>query len=240
MEGGVSMRKQALYKDGGISGALLKWLGIITMTIDHVGAGIIQYYNLDSAADLSEWYMISRMIGRLAFPIFVFLIVQGYQHTSNLKKYLVRLFIFAVISEVPFDLMGSNQLFSMGHQNIFFTLFIGVAGLAVLEHFEMKNQILPQIVALILSIFTAELLNTDYGWYGILFIFGVGILRDQKIGQTLFGVVMGTGQLLIASLAFLPIWFYNGERGRQNKWFFYFYYPAHLFVIYLIRQYLII
>lgn len=183
--------------------------------------------------------MMSRMIGRLAFPIFVFLIVQGYQHTANLRKYLMRLFIFALISEIPFDLMGSNQLFSMDHQNIFFTLVIGVAGLAAIEHFEMKNQILPQLGAIILAVFAAEVLNTDYGWYGILFIFGVGVLRDQKIRQTIFGVAMGMAQAVVASVAFLPIWFYNGKRGRQNKWFFYLYYPAHLFIIYVIRQYFI-
>lgn len=233
------MKQQALYKDGGISGAVLKWIAIITMTIDHVGVGFIGYYNQISTTNLSEEYIMSRLIGRIAFPIFVFLIVQGYQHTSNLRKYLTRLFIFALISEIPFDLMGSNQLFSMSHQNIFFTLFIGVAGLAGLEYFEMKNKIVPQFGTLILSIFAAEILNTDYGWYGILFIFGVGVLRDQKIGQTIFGVVMGTAQAFAAIVAFLPIWFYNGERGRQNRWFFYLYYPAHLFIIYVIRQYLI-
>ena len=233
------MKQQVIYKNGGISGSVLKWLAIITMTIDHVGVGLIRYYDQISLMDLSEVYMMSRMIGRLAFPIFVFLIVQGYQHTANLRKYLMRLFIFALISEIPFDLMGSNQLFSMDHQNIFFTLVIGVAGLAAIEHFEMKNQILPQLGAIILAVFAAEVLNTDYGWYGILFIFGVGVLRDQKIRQTIFGVAMGMAQAVVASVAFLPIWFYNGKRGRQNKWFFYLYYPAHLFIIYVIRQYFI-
>lgn len=233
------MKQQALYKDGGISGSVLKWLAIITMTIDHMGVGFISHYNQISATSSPEVYTMSRLIGRIAFPIFVFLIIQGYQHTSDLRKYLTRLFIFALISEIPFDLMGSNQFFNINHQNIFFTLFIGVGALAALEYFEIKNKIVPQFGVLILSVFTAELLNTDYGWYGVLFILGVGILRDYKIGQTIFGVMMGAGQLLVASVAFLPIWFYNGERGRQNKWFFYLYYPAHLFVIYLIRQYLI-
>lgn len=232
------MRQQALYEDGGISGSALKWLAIITMTIDHIGAGILNYSHQFSSTDLSELYTMSRLIGRLAFPIFVFLIVQGYQHTSDLRKYLTRLFLFALISEVPFDLMGSNQMVSLNHQNIFFTLSIGVAGLTAIEHFEKKKQILPQIGALVVSVFAAEFLNTDYGWYGILFILGIGTLRDQKIGQTLFGVTMGIAQMLVASIAFLPIWFYNGKRGRQNKWFFYLYYPVHLFIIYLIRQYL--
>lgn len=227
----MGMKQQALYKGAGLSGSALKWLGIITMTIDHIGVGLLN--------NSHQLYMMSRLIGRLAFPIFVFLIIQGYQHTSNLRMYLTRLFIFALMSEVPFDLMESKQLFNVNHQNIFFTLLIGVAGLAVLEYFIMKEQILPQVGAIVLSVFAAELLNTDYGWYGVLFILGVGILRDQKIGQTLFGVAMGSAQMFIASVAFLPIWFYNGKRGRQNKWFFYFYYPAHLLIIYLIRQYLI-
>lgn len=208
------------------------------MTIDHVGVGIINYYNQTSATDLSTIYTWSRLIGRLAFPIFVFLIVQGYQHTSNLRKYLMRLFIFALISEIPFDLMGTDQPFNMGHQNIFFTLFIGVAGLALFEYFERKNRTIEQFIPLILALILAEALKVDYGWYGILFIFGVGIFRDQKIGQTLFGVVMGSAQMITASLSFIPIWFYNGKRGRQNKWFFYLYYPGHLLIIYLIRQYI--
>lgn len=234
------MKQQERYKNGGISGAVLKWLAIITMTIDHVGVGLINTYNRMSMLDLSGLYRMSRLIGRLAFPIFVFLIVQGYQHTSDLRKYLMRLFIFALISEVPFDLMSSNQLVNMGHQNIFFTLFIGVAGLAWLEHLERTDKIIEQFLPLILAVLAAVLWNVDYGWYGILFIFGVGTLRNNKIGQTLFGVVMGTAQMVTASVAFLPIWFYNGERGRQNKWFFYLYYPAHLLLIYLLRQYLIV
>lgn len=232
------MRQQELYKNGGISGSFLKWLAIIAMTIDHIGVGVINPYNQVSTMDLSGWYTTSRLIGRLAFPIFVFLIVQGYQHTSDLRKYLARLFVFALISEVPFDLMGNNQLVSMTHQNIFFTLFIGVAGLAMLEHFERAGKSIEQFIPLIVAVLAAELLNVDYGWYGILFIFGVGTLRDQKIRQTLFGVAMGIAQMFTASLAFLPIWFYNGQRGRQNKWFFYLYYPGHLLVIYLIQLYL--
>lgn len=233
------MRQQTVYKNGGISGSILKWIAIMTMTIDHVGAGILQYSSQISQNDLSNLYTLSRLIGRLAFPIFVFLIVQGYQNTSNLEKYLTRLSIFALISEVPFDLMSSNQLYNMDHQNIFFTLLIGVVGLAALERCELKNKILSQIVTLIMMVGAAELLNVDYGWYGVLFILGVGMLRDQRIGQTIFGVAMGTAQLFVASVAFLPIWFYNGKRGKQNRWFFYLYYPAHLFIIYLTRQFLI-
>lgn len=234
------MKQQETYRMGGINGAALKWLAIITMTIDHVGVGLIGPYNRLSVGYFSEMYLYTRLIGRLAFPIFVFLIVQGYQHTSNLRKYLIQLLTFAFISEVPFDRMSSGQLVNMNHQNIFFTLFLGVAGLTAWEYLEKKGQSIIQFLQLVLVIILAERLNVDYGWYGILFIFGVGILRDNKINQTLFGVVMGFTQMLTASLSFLPIWYYNGERGKQNKWFFYLYYPVHLFIIYLIRQWFIV
>ena len=117
------MKQQETYRMGGINGAALKWLAIITMTIDHVGVGLIGPYNRLSVGYFSEMYVYTRLIGRLAFPIFVFLIVQGYQHTSNLRKYLIQLLTFAFISEVPFDRMSSGQLVNMNHQNIFLHSF---------------------------------------------------------------------------------------------------------------------
>lgn len=233
------MKQQELYSKGGLNGEALKWLAILTMTIDHIGVGLLASLAPNSILGSPTVYTVTRLIGRLAFPIFVFLIIQGYQHTSNLRSYLTRLFLFALVSEVPFDLMGSNQVLDFSHQNIFFTLFIGVTGLALLEYYEMKNQTIPKFLVMIGALLLAEILKTDYGLYGVLFIIGVGILRNQKIWQTFFGVVMGFAQAFTASLAFFPIWFYNGERGRQNKWFFYIYYPAHLFIIFLIRTLLI-
>lgn len=119
----------------------------------------------------------------------------------------------------------------------FFTIAIGVVGFSYYEKFEVENNKLYQIITVVISCLIAQVLIVDYFLYEILFIFGLGILRDNKINQTLFGVVVGAIQIITASLAFIPIRFYNGERGKQNKWFFYIFYPVHLFVIYIIRIY---
>lgn len=235
----MKSRQQELYQGGGLNGAVLKWLAILTMTIDHFAAGFITHYNQVTSVNLNEVYTISRSIGRLAFPIFAFLIIQGYQHTSNRKKYASKLLVFAFLSEIPFDLAFYNQFFYWNHQNIFFTLAIGIMGFAAYEKYEVNQEVIPQLLAVVVAGGTAHFLQVDYGLYGILFIFGLGILRHQKMHQTIFGVIMGLAQTFTASLAFLPIWFYNGERGRQNKWFFYIFYPAHLILIYLLRYFLL-
>lgn len=232
------MKKQELYQDGGISGAVLKWLAILSMAIDHFGAGYLAYTGQFVTSSGFNLYQMSRFIGRLAFPIFAFLIIQGYQHTSNRRSYAGKLLLFAFISEIPFDLAFYNQVFYIGHQNIFFTLAIGIIGFTFFEKYELEKNTILQMATAIVAALIADFLNVDYGLYGILFIFGLGMLRNNKVSQTLFGVIMGLVQGIGASLAFIPIWFYNGERGRQNKWVFYIFYPAHLFLIYLIRLFI--
>jgi hypothetical protein len=224
-------RKQELYHGGGINGAALKWIAIITMFIDHFAAIFL--------ASSNSLYLPMRSIGRLAFPIFAFLIIQGYQHTSNLQNYLGRMFVFALLSEIPFDLAFYDTVYYSGHQNIFFTLVIGVMTIALYEKFERDNNILLKILPVIVGGLLAEFLNTDYGIYGVALIFGLGILRENKIYQTIFGVLMGLVQVVAASLAFIPLWFYNGERGQQNKWFFYLFYPVHFILFYVLRVFLL-
>lgn len=233
----MNSRQQEHYLSGGLNGAVLKWLAIVTMTIDHFAAGFLTYYNQVVSVNLNEVYTISRLIGRLAFPIFAFLMIQGYQHTSNRKKYASKLLVFAVVSEIPFDLAFYNQFIYWPHQNIFFTLAIGIISFAAYEKYEQNGKVIPQLLTVVLAGGAARFLQVDYGLYGVLFIFGLGYFRNNKVNQTIFGVIMGLAQTIIASLAFLPIWFYNGERGRQNKWFFYIFYPVHLFFIYLLRSF---
>lgn len=232
------MKEQELYPGGQMNGAVLKWIAIISMLIDHFASGFLFAYNITSAQDFQGVYAIMRLVGRLAFPIFAFLIVQGYQHTSDIKKYIRNLFLFALISEVPFDLAFYKQPMYWGHQNIFFTLFLGIIALALYEKFEQGEQILKQGLAVLLFGLLAEILAVDYGLYGVFLIAGLGILRDKKLIQALFIIIMGSVQMT-ASLAVIPLWFYNGERGRQNKWFFYIFYPGHLVLIYFLRLYVI-
>lgn len=224
-------------EDMGLNGAVLKWIAIISMFIDHFGATFIVYMDSSPAFDVGTVYSLSRQIGRLAFPIFAFLIIQGYQHTSKLTKYIRNLIIFAFISEIPFDLAFSGAYVFNGHQNIFFTLALGVIGLALYDRFEENNQPILQVLTILVFGWLGEILKVDYGFYGVALIMGLGILRNHKIAQTTFGIIMGLIQTPAASLAFFPITLYNGERGKQNKWIFYIFYPAHLLFFFYARNY---
>ena len=146
----------------------LKLIAIITMLIDHTTVVLIP---VDS-----ELHLIGRIIGRLAFPIFAFLLVEGFYHTKNIKKYLIRLGIFALVSEIPFDLAFYNNFFDFKYQNIFFTLFLGLCTVWLLSLVEVKFKnklvyinILNALITIAFS-FIAAVLRTDYGFMGILII----------------------------------------------------------------------
>jgi hypothetical protein len=222
----------------GINGFVLKMIAIITMLIDHTAAVLIP--------DNTQLYVNCRIIGRLAFPIFSFLLVEGYLHTKNIRKYFLRLGIFAMISEIPFDLAFSENSSSyLYHQNIFFTLLIGLGVIYVIGIIDLKyvNNKVIRFFADILVIFAgcviADMLATDYGKWGILIISAFYIFRRNKILllAAIFLVNYASPYLwqVYAAVSMLFIWFYNGKRGPQgNKYFFYAFYPTHIFVLYLI------
>lgn len=235
----MRIKRQNISNKGLLNGAHLKWIAIFSMLIDHIGAAILRFIKAPTGTllNIGDLYFVSRQIGRLAFPIFAFLVVQGYQHTSKLNSYIRNMIIFALISQPVFSYAFYNQPFYTGHLNIFFTLTIGILGLALYEQFEERKQFVPQILTLLVAGGIGEWLNVDYGFYGVAFIMGLGILRHNRWMQFLFGVWMGLVQSPTASLAMVPIAFYNGERGNQNKWFFYLFYPVHLLALFLIRSY---
>ena len=131
-----------------MSSLVLKITALITMIIDHYGA--IFQGNI----------IIYRIIGRLAFPIYCFLLVEGYTHTSNIKKYASRLIAFAIISEIPFDLAFFGKI-GFEHQNIFFTLFIGLAAIYFIDNKEGKYSTNSAFIIIAASVI-ATLLRTDY------------------------------------------------------------------------------
>lgn len=235
----MQVKQQEISNDGFLNGAHLKWIAIISMLIDHIGAALLGFMNASTIAnmDITTLYTICRQIGRLAFPIFAFIIIQGYQHTSKLNVYVRNLVLFALISQPFFTYTFYDRLNYVGHLNIFWTLAMGITALALFEKMEERNQPLLQILIVLVVAWFAEWINVDYGFYGIVLIMGLGILRHQRWGQMFFGFLMGLVQSPAASLAFVPIYFYNGKRGKQNKWFFYLFYPGHLLVLFLIRRY---
>jgi len=223
-----------------MNGFTLKLIALVTMLIDHATAILIPE---DTLA-----YMIGRSIGRLAFPIFCFLLVEGLLHTKNVKKYLIRLGIFALLSEIPFDLAFSNKVdyrAFLNQQNVFFTLFIGlivIYGMSIIEKKYANNMILSIIfdsLVIFAGCAVSILLATDYQYQGILLIVVFYLFRGNKIILT-FAVLIVTAFLGyplegLATISMLFIWFYNGERGPQfNRYIFYAFYPVHILCIYLI------
>lgn len=240
-----SMQKPAF----GISGSILKWFAVITMAIDHMGAGLLESCVMNAwggsplgSTFLERWDellkadQVIRMIGRPAFPIFCFLLVQGFVHTRNVKKYAARLGIFALISEIPFDLALRITPFYWKHQNVYFTLLIGLLSIWFMKSF--KNRLWARVSGLLAGAVLAELLCTDYGAFGIALIVLLYLLQDKKVLQCVLGAVCCAWETT-APLAFVLIWFYNGKRGRQPKWFFYWFYPVHLLLYALIGMYVL-
>lgn len=224
-----------------MTGYWLKVIAMVTMLIDH-GTAILVPGN-------SSFYIIGRSIGRLAFPIFCFLLVEGFLHTSNVKKYLLRLGIFALISEIPFDLAFNHTLFELGHQNIFFTLLIGLLVLIGVRYVDEKHKGKGSYVFLNAGIIIggcllALILATDYYFAGVLMILSFYQFRHNKVLLTaalviIYNFALGGIQIL-AVFAMIPILFYNGQRGTKiNKYVFYSFYPVHILTLYLIGTFLL-
>ncbi|MEI5995203.1 TraX family protein [Candidatus Enterococcus mansonii] len=237
-----------------VSGSQLKWLAIVAMLLDH-SAKIIYFQTPATSAVpyvtepneillfIQSIFPLFITIGRLAFPIFCFLLVEGFLHTSNTIKYGFRLAIFALISEIPYDLAFSQKLFDFEQQNVFFTLFIGllvIMGLEKLTIFSVKNLLLA-IMMISFGILFAESLHTDYGgWVGVLLIVALYLLRHFPISKCLVGALIVLQNSFFGPVAFVPIYFYNGKRGRQWKYFFYCFYPLHLLILVAIQNYLVV
>lgn len=207
----------------------LKIIAITTMLIDHLGYiifGKITFFNY---------------IGRIAFPIFAFQISEGYIHTKNLKNYFLRLFFFAVISQIPFMLFYSiiSEKICL---NIFCTLFLGLLSIYIYDKCKYKELTLT-LVIIIASI--AEVTNCDYGFYGVLvilifYIFKKSIFKASTIFIifTVFKYAFNiehSGLFIATSLACIFLALYNGEKGKDIKYLQYAFYPIHLILLYIIH-----
>lgn len=210
-------------KKAGLTSFELKVLAIASMAVDHVGAVI--YPDM-------LWL---RYVGRLAFPIFCFLLVEGYYHTGNIRKYIGRLGLFALVSEIPFDLAFHESVWAPEKQNVFFTLSIGLGMIWLAER---EREFVVRVGIVILAMWAAELLHTDYGFRGILLIAVFQMARERKavqyIGGAAWNFLWESRIQSAGALAVLPIALYNGQKGRSMKYFFYLFYPVHLLLLHLL------
>ena len=212
---------------------------MVFMLIDHIAYVMIER-GLGYGGNL---YMINRTMrsmGRLAFPIFCFTIVEGFQRTSNSREYLKRLLIFALISEIPFDLAFRGRMFSMDLQNVFWTLAFGLAAMIIYNDVFMAGW--KKAIGLLVCFYLPYRFHTDYSVYGVLAIFLMYLFRKEPIKMCMAGYILLLLQNPIevwAIFGFVLILLYNGQRGRGNKKIYYWFYPAHLMVLVLLKPYVI-
>lgn len=183
---------------------------------------------------------ILNVIGRIAFPIFAFTLNEGYVHTRSLKKYLLRLFIFAVSIQMPSILFGYDY-----PMNIFFTLFLGLLSIYI---FNLKKMnVILKIILIGFILFFSQKFKLDYGIYGILVIINFNIFRNNKFKILMNFLVLNIYNVIFPKVFDLPdtqlfslislvfIFMYNGEKGRSMKYFFYLFYPIHFFILEVIK-----
>ena len=205
-----------------MTGFQLKLLAMLAMTADHIGAVFFPEIPL------------LRWIGRLVMPVLCFFIGEGLRHTRSPRRYLLRLTGFALLSELPFDLAFYGGI-EWGHQNVYFTLALGLLALWAIQSRGMEGWLLALTAAL-----AAELLGCDYGMYGVLLILLLDRFHrarsEQLAAAALLNLAFFGLQTQTMSLIALPLlWLYNGKRGRDDRRLFYLYYPAHLCVLGILR-----
>lgn len=227
-------------------------IAFVTMLIDHIWHTDILGYN------------ILNCIGRIAFPIFAFMIAEGFHHTSNRKKYILRMFIFALVSEIPFNLMLYGVIFAPIYQNVLWTFLIALILMYANEKIDkkdnpMKTSVIMFVTMIIGGIF-GIMLSSDYGAGGVLTVLIFYYFREKN----LMSIIMHLGAMIIincqmisspslfvigdsfvitrqalAILALIPIWLYNGKQGPYNKTIkniYWLFYPLHMILLVAIKS----
>ncbi len=238
---------------GGLRKEALQILAVIFMLSDHIWATFMSFGN---------WMT---YVGRLAFPIFAFFVAEGFCRSSDVKKYALRLLGFGIISEIPFNLFYSSRIFNPYHQNVMFTLLLGLFAIIVIDRLKKdrsaKNIALSVLWLLLIAI--ASVIGfADYGFSGVITVVMFYLFRDfpfarvlQLVAMVLINIVFFEGQVIpvelfgkafeiptqaFAVFALIPIWLYGGKRYKKNKavqYGFYAFYPLHMLVLYLIKYF---
>ena len=234
-----------------LTAAQLRWIALAAMLLDHLWA---------MAVPGNQWMT---YVGRLAFPIFAFQIVEGFFHTSDFRRYALRLLVFACVSEIPFDLMYASTAFYPFHQNVMFTLLLGLAAIWGLERARRERTAGAAVLG-VLGLLAAWGAGTagmvDYGGMGVLtvvvfyvfrgfplarlgqlgglFLLNVAFFQGEYLPVEAFGHVFEFQTQGFALLALAPVWLYGGEKGRGGRvlqYGSYAFYPLHMLGLYLIK-----
>lgn len=238
---------------GDLSSSTLHLLAMGFMLCDHLWATVVTG---------NQWLT---CLGRLAYPIFAFLLVEGYFHTSNLRRYGLRLLLFALMSELPFNLMYNGSLFYPLHQNVMWTLLLGLGCIHLNEWARKKDKLFLRILLGIGTVLGGFLLGfvtmVDYygvgvltilvfyffrggkwwcylGQFALLYYLNVEVLSGMSFVVHLFGREVWIVKQGLALLALLPIWLYRGRKGLKGKGFQYLcyaFYPAHMLLLWLLK-----
>ncbi len=232
---------------------MLKLIACIVMAIDHFGYGILHNYMIAHAMDvapevytrLNKAYEVCHGIGRIAFPIFTFFIVEGFFRTRNVYKYALRLGIFAVISEIPFDLGLYGVMFKWDHQNIILTFFIALVMLLCIRFLEKNVMGLSEpvvyftyICAVIAFADAAYLLSADYSWKCMLLVAVLYFTRKYAPFNLIAGAA-ATSWEKYGPISFLLLYLYDPEIRPKHKYAFYVFYPLHLMILYFAAKLII-
>ena len=223
------------------SGSALKLIAMTSMLIDHFAfsfKGEIDFLSL-SLFSIRGYeftiYYIMRAIGRLAFPLYCFLLVEGFLHTSDKKRYGCNLFVFALLSEIPWNLIHSGGIF-YSSQNVFFTLLFGFFALYATERVLGGNR--RYFFALLAVVALSYVFRADYGYRGVLVIIAMYLLHSHSALRAISCIVIFRLKVAVA-LAFIPIGLYNGQRGfikgKWAKYAFYAFYPLHLLLFAILK-----
>lgn len=243
------------------TGSTLKIIAVLSMTLDHFSKIILKDgiilnapYSMFTDAQFNILMTLSdifSILGRIAFPIFCFLLVEGFLHTHDLKRYFLNLGIFAIISEPVYDLAIAGTAFSFTQQNVLFTLLLGLGVLVLVK--KIKQNIIGSIIIIFLGAVISFLCKLDGWYYGICLIAVFYLFHDKTalknilavlvmyvcgLDFSIWGLIEPNFLLALTSLIFINL--YNGQRGIKMKYFFYWFYPAHLFLFFLISTYIVI
>ena len=236
------MEKPIFDKLAVLSGSALKLIACISMLSDHLAkfwfyrftwANVVWFSVAGKSLSMLQ---IMQMFGRFAFPIFVFLLIEGFEHTGNRKKYGISLMVLAILSEIPFNLMSGNALL-FEKQNVMFTLLLGYLAMCSLEYFKGKPII--NIVLLLVMFLVSRFMHADYQTAGFIFILLMYVLRKERVVQCIASPIILSMKLMVF-LSLLLTCMYNGKRGFVKtpflKYCFYAFYPVHMLLIYFLAR----